>query len=56
MQGVLFLIRTYVSDIKTLEKHQRVALGAAVNKMTDDELEYKGLTHYRENVVSYLNS
>ena len=56
VQAVLFLIRTYVSDIKTLEKHQRVALGAAVNKMTDDELEYKGLTHYRENVVSYLNS
>ena len=56
VQGVLFLIRTYVGDIKTLEKHQRVTLGDAVNKMTDDELEYKGLAHYKENVVSYLNS
>ena len=56
VHGILFLIRTYVGDIKTLEKKQRVTLGDAVNKMTADELEYKGLTHYKENVVSYLNS
>ena len=56
VHGILFLIRTYVGDIKTLEKKQRVTLGDAVNKMTADELEYKGLTHYKENVVSNLNS
>ena len=56
VNAVLFLIRTYVGDVKTLEKKQRVALGDAVNEMTADELEYKGLTHCKENVVSYLNS
>ena len=56
VHGVLFLIRTYVGDIKTMDKKQRVTLGDIVNKMTPDELEYKGLTHYKENVVSYLNS
>ena len=56
VHGVLFLIRTYVGDIKTLDKKQRVTLGDVVNKLTPDELEYKGLTHYKENVVSYLNS
>ena len=56
VHGILFLIRTYVGDIKTLDKKHRVALGDAVNKMTADELEYKGLTSYKENVVSYLNS
>ena len=56
VHGILFLIRTYVGDIKTLDKKHRVALGDAVNKMTADELEYKGLTNYKESVVSYLNS
>ena len=56
VHGVLFLIRTYVGDIKTLDKQQRVTLGDVVNKMSADELEYKGLTSYKENVVSYLNS
>ena len=56
VRGVLFLIRTYVGDVKTLKKTQRVTLGDVVNKMSPDELEYKGLTHYKENVVSYLKS
>ena len=56
VHGILFLIRTYVGDIKTLDKKHRVALGDAVNNMTADELEYKGLTHSKESVVSYLNS
>ena len=56
VHGILFLIRTYVGDIKTLDKKHRVALGDAVNKMTADELEYKGLTNYKDSVVSYLNS
>ena len=54
--AVLFLIRTYVGDIKTMDKKQRVTLGDAVNKMTPDELEYKGMAHYKENIVSYLKS
>ena len=39
-----------------MDKNHRVTLGDAVNKMTADELEYKGSAHYKENVVSYLNS
>ena len=39
-----------------MDKKHRVTLGDVINKMTADELEDKGLTHYKENVVSYLNS
>ena len=50
-QSVLFLIRTYVADVKTLEKSQREALANAIDKMSYEELKYKGLTNHQESVI-----
>ena len=52
--AVLFLIRTYVGEVRTLEKEQRKTLATAIDNMTDDELHYKGLTNYKDNVTSCL--
>tara|TARA_B100000424_G_scaffold160356_1_gene122830 strand:- start:298 stop:1212 length:915 start_codon:yes stop_codon:yes gene_type:complete len=51
VQGVLFLIRTYVADVNTLKKSQRKAIANAIEGMTDQELEYKGLTNHKEKVI-----
>lgn len=51
VQGVLFLIRTYVADINTLKKSQRKTIANAIEGMTDQELEYKGLTNHKEKVI-----
>ncbi len=51
VQGVLFLIRTYVVDINTLKKSQRKTIANAIEGMTDQELEYKGLTNHKEKVI-----
>ena len=50
-QSVLFLIRTYVAYIKTLEKSQREALATAIDNMSYEELNYKGLTNHKECVI-----
>ena len=50
-QSVVFLIRTYVADVKTLEKSQREALANAIDKMSYEELKYKGLTNHQESVI-----
>ena len=52
--AVLFLIRTYVGEVRTLEKEQRKTLATAIDNMTDDELHYKGLTDYKDDVTSCL--
>ena len=54
IDAVLFLIRTYVGEVRTLEKEQRKTLATAIDNMTDDELYYKGLTSYKEDVITYL--
>ena len=48
---MLFLIRTYVADINTLKKSQRKTIANAIEGMTDEELEYKGLTNHKEKVI-----
>ena len=50
-QSVLFLIRTFVADVKTLTREQRTTMVTAIENMTDEELEYKGLTDKRESVI-----
>ena len=52
--AVLFLIRTYVGEVRTLEKEQRKTLATAIDNMTDEELYYKGLTNYKDTVTSCL--
>ena len=54
IDAVLFLIRTYVGEVRTLEKEQRKIIASAIDNMTDDELYYKGLTNYKEDVIMYL--
>ena len=56
VQGVLFLIRTYVGDVKTLEKEQRSTLAQAIDNMSEAELEYKGLTDKKEDVILCINT
>ena len=56
IHAVLFLIRTYVGDVKTLDKHQRATLAYAVDNMTEAELEYKGLTDKKDDVILCINT
>ena len=56
VHGVVFLIRTYVSSVKTLKKEQRTLLAQAIDNMSEAELEYKGLTNKKEGVISYINT
>ena len=53
---VVFLIRTYVGDVKTLEPDQRRSVASAIEGMTEKELEYKGITDYRSKIISTLRS
>ena len=54
--GVVFLIRTYVGDIKTLEPDQRMSIAGAIEGMNEEELEYKGMTDCRNKIISTLKS
>ena len=54
-QSVLFLIRTFVTDVKTLTKDQRATMAFAIASMTEGELEYKGLTDKKESVILCLS-
>ena len=51
VDGVLFLIHTYVGDVRTLEKENKKILANIIENMSEDELEYKGLTNYKESVI-----
>ena len=52
-QTVVFLIRTFVADIKTLPKEQRNTLAEVINKMNDEEISYKGLD--KDKIISYIS-
>ena len=54
--GVVFLIRTYVGDIKTLEPDQRMSIAGAIEGMNEGELEYKGMTDCRNKIINTLKS
>jgi len=51
IQSVVFLIRTYVADVKTLEKSQREAIANAIDNMSYEELKYKSLINHKESVI-----
>lgn len=55
-QSVAFLIRTFVADVKTLTREQRTTMVTAIENMTDEELEYKGLTDKRERIILICGS
>ena len=53
VQSVVFLIRTFVADIKTLAKEQRNTLAEVINKMNNEEISYKGLD--KDKIISYIS-
>jgi dimethylamine monooxygenase subunit A len=52
---VLFTIRTYFEEVRKLESVHRRALLKALNSMSPEALEYKGLSHKLEILKIYLN-
>ena len=54
--GVLFLIHTYVGEVRTLEKENKKILADIIENMSEDELKYKGLTNNKKNVILCINS
>ena len=55
VDSVVFLIRTFVNKIDELNCCERAGIAIALNKMTDKELEYKGLTDKKESVILCLS-
>ena len=51
-QSVLFLIRTYVANVKTLDELQRNTLAQVVEDMADEEINYKGLD--KDKIIPYI--
>ena len=51
IKSVLFLIRTFVADVKTLTHQQRATMITAIENMTDEELEYKGMRETKESII-----
>ena len=56
VKGVVFLIRTYVGDVKTLEPQQRLSVANAVEGMNESQLNYKGMMGYQQKILSILKS
>lgn len=54
VQSVIFLIRTFVTDVKTLTKDQRSTMAIAIENMSEEELDYKGVTNKRASIISWL--
>ena len=52
-QSVVFLIRTYVEDVKILNSAQRNAVAHVVNNMSNEEIFYKGLD--KAKIISYIS-
>ena len=46
--SVIFLIRTFVTPIDELRQRERSQIYTAVAEMTDEELEYKGMTKWEK--------
>ena len=48
VDSVIFLIRTFVTPIDELRQRERSQIYTAVAEMTDEELEYKGMTKWEK--------
>ena len=56
IQSVVFLIRTYVGNIKTLTNNQRLVLAKVVDEMSEDVLIYKNLIQYKNIIINRLTN
>ena len=57
VQGLLFMIRTFVINIEELDKEQKISIINSIEGMNADELIYKGLSEKTKynNVISLLD-
>jgi hypothetical protein len=56
LAAALFLIRTYLYDVKALTSQERELLAAAIESMTPQTLAYKGLTEYHVELCNYMRN
>ena len=58
VQGLLFMIRTFVINIEELDKEQKNSIINSIEGMNADELIYKGLSEKTKynNVISLLDN
>ena len=58
VQGLLFMIRTFVINIEELDKEQKISIINSIEGMNADELIYKGLSEKTKynNVISLLDN
>ncbi len=52
--ALLFTIRTYFYDVKSLKIHEKKALISAIESMTPATLRYKGLDESKDAVITWL--
>ncbi len=53
-QALLFTIRTYFYEVKSLEIHEKKALISAIESMTPATLRYKGLDKSKDDIIAWL--
>ncbi len=53
--ALLFTIRTYFYDVHDFSRSEKEALISAINSMTTESLQYKGITHSKRDIVEYLS-
>ena len=51
VKTVLFLIRTFVESVRNLNMDERYGIAKAIEGMSPDDLEYKGLTKHKDKVI-----
>jgi hypothetical protein len=54
VNAFIFTIRTYFYKVDELSVEEQVALARAVNSMTSASLEYKGMSQFKDQLVSLL--
>jgi hypothetical protein len=56
VEASLFTIRTYFEDLAVIEPEKRAKVISAIESMTPESLEYKGLTASRDDLLAWLRS
>ncbi len=56
VQALLFTIRTYFQEVRTLDKERLSALHQAVATMPEESLHYKGLYHSKKPILTWMEA
>lgn len=54
VNAFVFTIRTYFYKVSELSKDEKVALANAINSMNKESLDYKGMSGFKNELVSFL--